>query len=124
MGNDEAFHSTAACCEALHAEFGQEKQCPQHDVECVDGDPLLAQLGDVAQQGIFQQLQLAEQTLMGHLLLGLEDLVQGIDVTDPLCSPFHEVGMADTVLPWPFAETYPPISCLAAARMPCFLCAV
>ena len=53
------------------------------------------QLKGVAQQGVFQQLQLAERTLMGCLLLGLEDLVQGMDVANPLCSSLHEVGVAD-----------------------------
>ena len=56
------------------------------------------QLKDEVQQGIFQQLQLAERTLMGCLLLGLEDIVQGINVADPLClcSPLHKVGVAET----------------------------
>ena len=80
----------------LHAEFGQEKRRPQHDDERVDDDPLLMQLEDVAQQGVFQRLQLAEWALMGCLLLGLEDLVQGIDVANPLRSPLHKIGVADT----------------------------
>ena len=96
MGNHEAFHGTAARCEALRAELGGEKQRPQHDSELVDVDPLLAQLEDVAQKGVLQRLQLVERTLMGCLPLGLEDLVQRINVANPLCSPLHEAGVADT----------------------------
>ena len=50
----KTFHSAAACCEALHAELGQEKQRPQHNDERVAGDPLIAQLKNIAQQGVFQ----------------------------------------------------------------------
>ena len=96
MGNHEAFHGTAARCEALCAELGGEKQRPQHDSELVDIDPLLAQLEDVAQKGVLQRLQLVERTLMGCLPLGLENLVQGINVANPLRNPLHEVRVAHT----------------------------
>ena len=81
------FHSAAAHCEALPAELRQEKQRPQNNDEPVDGDPLLVQLKDVAQQSTLYHFQLEDRTSQHHLLLGLEDLVHGINVTDPLCHP-------------------------------------
>jgi hypothetical protein len=96
MSDEKAFHGAAARCVGLCTELGQEKQCPQNNDKRVDDDPLLVQLEDVVQQGVFQQLQLAERTLMGCLPLGLEDLVQRINVANPLCSPLHEAGVADT----------------------------
>ena len=75
ISNEKAFHGTARRCVDLRAELGQEKQRPQHNDKRVDDDPLLVQLEDVEQQGVFQRLQLAKGTITGQLLLGLEYLV-------------------------------------------------
>ena len=69
---------------------------PQHDHECVDPDPLLAELKYKMQQRILYRLQLVDRTSKHRILLGPEDLVQMIDFADPLQCPPREIGDTNT----------------------------
>ena len=121
MGNKKAFHSTAACYEALHVELGREKRRPQHNNARVDVDPLIAQLGEVAQQGIFQRLQMADRTSQRCLLPGLEDLVQEIDFA-PCITHFERLVALPRRSAAAFRSDIPSAtSRFEAAMRPCFL---
>ncbi len=50
----------------------------------VHNDPLITELKDVTEQGVFNRLQLAEQAIVPHLLLALEDQIKRIDLVDLL----------------------------------------
>ena len=125
MSNEKAFHQAAARCVGLRTELGQEKQCPQNNDKRVDDDPLLVQLEDVMQQGVFQQLQLAERAISSQLLPGLEDLVQGTNFPDTLCCPLKRLAALTRSSTAAFCSVIPSAtSCFKAAMRPCFLRAV
>ena len=50
----------------------------------VHNDPLITELKDVTEQGVFNRLQLAEQAIVSQLLLALEDQIKRIDLVDLL----------------------------------------
>jgi hypothetical protein len=78
----------------LYLYLGVERPttCPQRNEEHVDSDPLLAKLKDVAEQGFFDHLQLAEWDRMGHVLLALEERIQRINFVDLLCHSLGKIG--------------------------------